>query len=121
MIKIILQIFFLNSRINIEKLKIFLNFQKKLFQQGSNYSYAPASFSKNSLSLDLKKFNRILDFNIKDKEITVEAGLKIFEFLNFLLVYDFWVPQLPGYPYISLGGAVCKQFSWKILRDRRNY
>ena len=84
----------------------FSNLSEKIISSGSNYSYAPASFSKDSLSLDLKKFNRILEFNIKDKEITVEAGLKIFEFLNFLMVYDFWVPQFPGYPYISLGGAV---------------
>ena len=84
----------------------FTNLSEKIISSGSNYSYAPASFSKDSLSIDLKKFNRVLDFNIKDKEITVEAGLKIFEFLNFLIKYDFWIPQLPGYPYISIGGAV---------------
>jgi len=84
----------------------FSNLSEKIISSGSNYSYAPASFDEDSLSLDLKKFNRVLNFNIKDKEITVEAGVKIFEFLNFLLVYDLWIPQLPGYPYISLGGAV---------------
>ena len=26
--------------------------------------------------------------------------------MNFTLNYNLWIPQLPGYPYISLGGAV---------------
>jgi len=77
-----------------------------LITMGSNYSYAPLSFYKESLVLDLKKFNRIITFNEKNKEITVEAGMQIFELLNFTLDYNLWIPQLPGYPYISLGGAV---------------
>jgi len=79
---------------------------QNLITMGSNYSYAPLSFYRESVVLDLKKFNRILNFNNKKKEITVEAGMKIFELLNFTLNYNLWIPQLPGYPYISLGGAV---------------
>lgn len=79
---------------------------QNLITMGSNYSYVPLSFYQESIVLDLKKFNRILNFDKQKKEITVEAGIKIFEFLNFILDYNLWIPQLPGYPYISLGGAV---------------
>jgi len=79
---------------------------KKLITMGSNYSYTPLAFCKKSLVIDLSKFNRILSFDEKKKEITVEAGIKIFDFLNFTLDYNLWIPQLPGYPYISLGGAI---------------
>ena len=41
---------------------------------GSCNSYTPASFEKNSLSIELKKFNRIIDFDKKNKLITVETG-----------------------------------------------
>ena len=56
--------------------------------------------------LFVKKFNRIIDFNLEQKEITVESGATLAELLNFTLKYDLWIPQLPGYPLISLGGAV---------------
>lgn len=84
-----------------------------IITSGSNFSYAPAGFGERKLSLDLKRFNRILDFNYQEKEITVEAGLKISEFLNFTLKHDLWIPQLPGYPYISLGGAVASNVHGK--------
>ncbi len=73
---------------------------------GSNLSYTPLSFYENSLSIQLKKFNRIINFDLQNKEITVEAGMTIAELLNFILKYDLWIPQLPGYPLITLGGAV---------------
>ncbi len=73
---------------------------------GSNYSYVPVGFDKNSLAIDLSSFNRIIDFNLDKKEITVEAGLKIYDFLKFTLKYNLWLPQIPGYPFITLGGIV---------------
>ena len=79
---------------------------EKIINIGSNLSYSPLSFSKDSLSINLKKFNRILEFNEKNKEITVEAGITLIEFLNFSLKYNLWIPQLPGYPTITIGGAV---------------
>lgn len=73
---------------------------------GSNLSYSPLGFYEKSISLDLEAFNRILNFDQKKKEITVEAGIKLAELLNFTLKYNLWIPQLPGYPFITLGGAV---------------
>ena len=79
---------------------------EKIINIGSNLSYSPLGFSKDSLSIKLKKFNRILEFNEKNKEITVEAGITLIEFLNFSLKHNLWIPQLPGYPTITVGGAV---------------
>ena len=84
----------------------FSKLSNQIITTGSNYSYSPAGFGKGSLSLILKKFNRIINFDIKKKEITVESGITLSDFLNFLLKYDLWIPQLPGYPFITLGGAV---------------
>lgn len=79
---------------------------KNIITSGSNYSYAPLGFDKNSLSIDFSSFNRIIDFNFKSQEITVEAGLTLIELLKFTLKYNLWLPQIPGYPFISLGGIV---------------
>jgi decaprenylphospho-beta-D-ribofuranose 2-oxidase len=100
-----LEIFIKNS----EKYKDLENDSKcveNLITMGSCYSYVAAAYKENSLSIDIQKFNRILFFDKEKKIITVEAGLKIFELLNFTLKYNLWIPQIPGYPFISIGGAV---------------
>ncbi len=77
-----------------------------LINAGSNLSYSPLSFCEDSVSINLKKFNRIIDFNLKKKEIIVESGITLSQLLNFTLKYNLWIPQLPGYPFITIGGAI---------------
>ena len=84
----------------------FSKLSKEIITTGANYSYSPAAFGEGSLSLMLKRFDRILNFDLKKKEITVESGLILSKFLNFLLKNNLWIPQIPGYPFITLGGAV---------------
>jgi len=86
---------------------------ENLITMGSGYSYAAASFKKNSLSLCFEKFNRIIGFDKIDKTITVEAGIKICDFLNFTLQQNLWIPQVPGYPFITIGGAVASNVHGK--------
>ena len=54
----------------------------------------------------MKNFNRILHFDEKKKLITVESGITFVEFLNFTLGFGLWINQIPGYPFITIGGAV---------------
>ena len=63
-------------------------------------------FLKNGISLNIQKFNRVLEFDKTKKTITVEAGINLIELLNFTLKQNLWIPQLPGYPTITVGGAV---------------
>ena len=77
-----------------------------LITMGSAFSYAPASFKKNNLSINFEKFNRVIHFDKNNKNITVEGGIKICDFLNFTLEHNLWIPQIPGYPLISIAGAV---------------
>jgi decaprenylphospho-beta-D-ribofuranose 2-oxidase len=86
---------------------------QNLITMGSCYSYVAASFKEKSLSINVKNFNRILFFDKEKKIITVEAGMKIFELLNFTLKYNLWIPQIPGHPFISIGGAVASNVHGK--------
>ena len=79
---------------------------RKIINAGSNLSYSPLGFCEDGISLDLKKFNKIIELDKEKKTITVEAGITLIEFLNFTLKHDLWIPQLPGYPSITIGGAV---------------
>jgi hypothetical protein len=80
---------------------------------GSCYSYVAASFKEKSLSINVKNFNRILFFDKEKKIISVEAGMKIFELLNFTLKHNLWIPQIPGHPFVSIGGAVASNVHGK--------
>ena len=82
------------------------NNYEEIISTGSNLSYSPLAINKDGILLELKKFNRILGFNKEEKIITVEAGMTLMEFLNFTLKENLWIPQLPGYPTITIGGAV---------------
>ena len=48
----------------------------------------------------------VVSISEKEKLITVEAGTTIIELLNFTLGAGMWIPQIPGYPFITIGGAV---------------
>ena len=78
----------------------------EIINTGSNLSYSPLGINQNGVSLEFKKFNRIINFNKNEKTITVEAGILLIDFLNFTLSKNLWIPQLPGYPTITIGGAV---------------
>ena len=107
-----LEIFIKNS----EKYKELENDSKSvgnLITMGSCYSYVAASFKEKSLSINVKNFNRILFFDKEKKIITVEAGMKIFELLNFTLKHNLWIPQIPGHPFVSIGGAVASNVHGK--------
>ena len=97
---------YLKSPHNYKQLEKYSQEVDNLITRGAGYSYVPASFKKESLSLGMKNFNRILHFDEKKKLITVESGITIIEFLNFTLGYGLWITQIPGYPFISIGGAV---------------
>ena len=64
---------------------------ESLISRGAGYSYVAASFKKETLSLSMKNFNRILYFDEKKKLITVEAGMTIIELLNFTLGFGMWI------------------------------
>ena len=69
---------------------------------GSNLSYSPLGISKNGVTLELKKFNRILQFNKNEKTITVEAGITLYEFLNFTL------KKIYGYLSFRISNNYCR-------------
>ncbi len=97
---------FLKRPDKYREIEILTSNAKSLITMGSGKSYVAASFKKDNLSLQFSKFDRIINFNKKDKTIILEAGIKLSDLLNFTLKHRLWIPQIPGYPSITLGGAV---------------
>lgn len=108
-----------STKVNIKSPKTYTELEESsmqddhLISRGGGYSYAAASFKKGSISLDMKNFRKILHFDKEKKLITVEAGITMIEFLSFTLKYNLWISQIPGYPFISIGGAVAANIHGK--------
>lgn len=83
-----------------------INNPQKHIVKGAGLSYCAASIGNDVNSIDLKYFNRIIDFDDNLGTIEIEAGITIGELSNFLLKNYWIIPSLPGYPSITIGGCV---------------
>jgi decaprenylphospho-beta-D-ribofuranose 2-oxidase len=101
-----------SARVNLKNPKTHEEIEKvsseseNLISRGAGYSYVAASFKNDALSLCMKNFKKILKFDKEKKLITVESGITMIELLSYTLSFGLWIPQVPGYPFISIGGAV---------------
>ncbi|MDQ7782637.1 MAG: FAD-binding oxidoreductase [Desulfomonilaceae bacterium] len=74
--------------------------------RGGGYSYAAAGFGGGARVQDLSSFNRVVGFRPSEKTIEVEAGISLGSLFHFLIARGFWLPVIPGYPGITVGGCI---------------
>lgn len=77
-----------------------------LIPRGSGLSYSLGSAGSDVLSVSSSHFNRILEYDPLNHTVTVECGLKIGDLLHFLMGKNRWIYPVPGYPDITVGGAI---------------
>jgi decaprenylphospho-beta-D-ribofuranose 2-oxidase len=81
--------------------------------RGGGYSYAAASFDTDTVTIDMRRFDRILAFDPASRRIKVEAGLTLGRLLAFTTERGLWITQIPGYPDITVGGAIAANVQGK--------
>ena len=81
--------------------------------RGGGYSYAAASFDADSVTSDMRRFDRILAFDSASRRVKVEAGLTLGRLLAFTTGRGLWITQIPGYPDITVGGAIAANVQGK--------
>jgi decaprenylphospho-beta-D-ribofuranose 2-oxidase len=54
----------------------------------------------------MNKFNRVLSFSPEYRLIGVEAGMRLSELLRLTTSKGLWLPVMPGYPDITVGGSI---------------
>jgi len=97
---------------NIKELKDIINFAKKKGKtfaiRTGDCSYDSKSIpsSENGMLISLKKFNKILKINKKNKMVSVEAGTKISDIIYSLKKKNLTLYSVPGGEYVSIGGAI---------------
>lgn len=77
-----------------------------IIARGSGLSYAAASFGVGAMSLDMRSFDQVLDFDTESGLVQVQAGITLGSLHAFLGPAGFYLPIQPGYSEISVGGCV---------------
>lgn len=74
--------------------------------RGAGRSYGDASLNSESIVLDLSRMNRILDWEPRSGEITLEPGVSVGRLWQYIIEDGWWPPVVPGTMYPTIGGCV---------------
>ena len=77
-----------------------------LIAQGAGLSYVAASFGRDSHTIGMRHFDRILGFDPTVGSIRVEAGATLGKLYEFLTPHGRMLPVQPGHPAITVGGCI---------------
>ena len=94
-------------------LRELLKHAPQIIARGAGLSYCLASAGDGTTSIAMGRFNRILEFDRETGVIRVEAGMALGNLLEFVARHGFWLPVLPGYPSITVGGAIAMNIHGK--------
>lgn len=73
---------------------------------GGRFSMGGQTATENAIQIDMRKFNRIVGFSKEKKEITVQAGIRWRELIQFIDRYDLSVKIMQTYANFSVGGSL---------------
>ena len=101
----------LASPSTLEELKVLAK-EKGIIARGNARSYGDSSISKR-ITIEMKNFNKIINFNKETGEITAEAGVILSELIYKYLPIGFFPYVTPGTKYVSLGGMIASNVHGK--------
>lgn len=73
---------------------------------GGRFSQGGQTATENALQIDMRKFNRVLSFSKADKEITVQAGIRWRELIQYIDKYNLSVKIMQTYANFTVGGSL---------------
>ncbi|MCB9136557.1 MAG: FAD-binding oxidoreductase [Anaerolineales bacterium] len=74
--------------------------------RGSGRSYGDASLNAGRVIVDLRRMNRILDWNPATGVITCQPGVTIEQLWKYIIEDGWWPPVVPGTMFPTLGGVL---------------
>ena len=84
-----------------------------VISRGAGLTYCLASASAQGRSILSTEFNRFLAFDEESKTVRVEPGVTMGTLFEFAVARNLLPPVLPGYPLITVGGAVAMNIHGK--------
>jgi FAD/FMN-containing dehydrogenase len=73
--------------------------------RGAGYSYGDATLNGENITLDMRRMNRILDWNPEAGQIRVEPGVTISQLWQYVLEDGWWPAVVPGTAKPTIGGC----------------
>lgn len=89
-----------------------MQMQRPLIARGNGRSYGDSAVSPD-LTLDMRSFNRFLDFDSARGRLTVEAGVLLADVVNVALRHGWFPPVTPGTQFVTIGGMVASNVHGK--------
>lgn len=80
--------------------------ETKVGLRGGGNSYGDAAINSDGIVVDLTKFNKVLDFNVKTGIMTVQSGARIKDLWETGIENGYWPPVVSGTMMPTLGGAL---------------
>jgi short-subunit dehydrogenase len=74
--------------------------------RGSGRSYGDASLNAGGVVVDIRRMNRILEWNPETGVIKMEAGVTIEQLWKYILEDGWWPPVVPGTMFPTIGGVL---------------
>lgn len=88
-----------------------------LIARGNGRSYGDCAINQRN-TIDMRKFNRFLDFNEKKGLLTVQSGVLLKDVLDIFIPKGWFPAVTPGTKYVTIGGMVATDVHGKNhLRD----
>jgi len=79
---------------------------RRVVLRGMGRSYGDASVAHEAVALDIRRMNRVLDWNPESGVLRIEAGATIEEVWRYVIEDGYWPPVVPGTMKPTLAGAL---------------
>lgn len=84
-----------------------------IHHRGSGRSYGDAAMNGGGLILDMRRMNRLLDFDPEEGIVETEPGFTIEDLWNCVLPHGYWPTVVPGTMFPTLGGCAAMNIHGK--------
>lgn len=91
---------------NLEIVDVVKNHKGIISIGGGRFSMGGQTATEDAIQIDMRNFNRVINFSKENKEITVQAGIRWRELIQFIDKYDLSVKIMQTYANFTVGGSL---------------
>ena len=86
---------------------------RKIVLRGNGRSYGDASVASEKIAISLANHNAILDWNLDEGTVKVQAGCSLYDLCRFCVPLGYWPPVVSGTSGTSIAGAIAMDIHGK--------